>query len=202
MFDQHERAHLYTLAGSQSSLPERECQLLRPAVHAMLEALMPLPACVVNARLDILAYNATYGRLVADLDTMAFEDRNSLWLMFTQPAWRAAVVDWDDAVPRLVAQYRAGMAAHVGEPVWKCLLKRLQDASPEFREMWDRHEVETPENRTKQVLNPHVGMLNLDFTHLYFGPRIGTRLTTYTPADEQTAARLRELAELTVRAAA
>jgi len=60
--------------------------------------------------------------------------------------------------------------------------------------MWRRHEVGGPENRTKNLINPKVGLLRLDYTNLWFGPRLGTRLVTYTPADAQTQARLQRLA--------
>jgi hypothetical protein len=39
-----------------------------------------------------------------------------------------------------------------------------------------------------------VGLLRLDYTNLWFGPRLGNRLVTYTPADPQTQARLERLA--------
>ncbi len=60
--------------------------------------------------------------------------------------------------------------------------------------MWERHEVRSPENRTKHIINPKVGLLRLDYTNLWFGPRLGTRLVTYTPADPETQARLEKLA--------
>ncbi|MGI8695364.1 MAG: helix-turn-helix transcriptional regulator [Mycobacteriales bacterium] len=197
MFDPHERSHLYTLAGSPQAAVGSECQVIRPAVQLLLDQVAPYPASVVNARMDILAYNRSYGRLVDDLDALAYQERNSLWLMFTKPQWREVMVDWDDSVRRLVAQYRAAMAEHVAEPAWKCLLKRLQLASPEFARRWDEHEVQAPENRTKRVLHKDVGLLNLDYTYLWFGQRLGTRMTTYTPADPETAVRLRRLQELT-----
>jgi hypothetical protein len=54
---------------------------------------------------------------------------------------RAAMVDWADTTRRMVAEYRAAMAGHVAEPAWKCLVTRLAEASPEFVEIWDRHEM-------------------------------------------------------------
>ena len=42
---------------------------------------------MADARYDLLAFNRTYAHLVDDLEALAFTDRNSLWLMFTRPAW-------------------------------------------------------------------------------------------------------------------
>jgi len=85
------------------------------------------------------------------------------------------------------------MAEHVAEPAYKCLVSRLTKASPEFAELWERHEVAAPENRTKQWLHPEAGLLRMNYTNLWLGQKLGTRLVTYTPADEPTAQRLRQL---------
>jgi hypothetical protein len=122
--------------------------------------------------------------------------------MFTNPRCRETMLDWEDGVRRLVAEYRAAMAEHLAEPAWKCLVSRLTKASPEFADLWERHEVANPENLTKRYLHPQVGLLNLNYTHLWLGQRLGTRMTTYSPADEQTAARLRELHERALASAA
>ncbi len=193
LLDAHERAHLFTLAGTADDSAAAECRSLPPTVQVLLERLDPYPACVRNPRFDILAYNHTYGQLFGDLGALPFGERNSLWLLFTDPARRAAIVDWDDTARRMVAEYRAAMAEHVAEPTWKCLVTRISAVSKEFAELWDRHDVAAPENRTKRFLHPRAGLLSLDYTHLWLGQRLGTRMTTYTPADDETAARLSQL---------
>jgi hypothetical protein len=195
LLDPHERTHLFTLADAQDGNPARECQSLPPTIQPLLDHLEPFPACVRNARYDVLAYNSVYRHLIEDLDQLPFEDRNMLWLLFTNPAWRVAVIDWNDATRRMVAEFRAAMAEHVGEPAWKCLVSRLSKASSEFAELWERHDVAAPENRTKRFLHPRVGLLHLDYTNLWLGQRLGTRMITYTPADEHTRARLEQLHE-------
>ncbi|NGN65195.1 helix-turn-helix domain-containing protein [Streptomyces sp. A7024] len=193
MLDRPERAHLFVLAGVPDPSPRADCPAISPALTTMLAQLEPYPAAVHNSRYDVLAYNSTYGRLVGDLDALPEEDRNILWLVFTDPAWREAVVDREQVLPLMAAKFRATMAEHLAEAPWKALVKRLQEASPEFCEFWERHDVLQPENHTKRYLNPRVGLLTMDFTQLWLGPRQGPKLTTYTPADEATEGRLREL---------
>jgi transcriptional regulator with XRE-family HTH domain len=190
MLDPYERTHLFTLAGERVRTVEHECRALPPKIESILAKLEPFPACAQNARYDILAFNATYGRLVVDLTTMPFEDRNTLWLAFTDRRWREAMVDWEDATARMVAQYRAAMADHIAEPAWKALVRRLQHASPAFRDLWTRHDVLPVENRTKQLLNREVGLLRLDYTNLWFDQHRQTRLVTYVPHDAETQERL------------
>ncbi|WP_419994785.1 helix-turn-helix transcriptional regulator [Streptomyces boninensis] len=196
MLDRPERTHLFVLAGVADPSPRADCAAISPALNVMLRQLEPYPAAVHNSRYDILAYNRTYARLVGDLDALPEEDRNMLWLVFTDPEWREAVVDRERVLPGMAAKFRAVMAEHLAEAPWKALLKRLQDASPEFCEVWERHDVLQPENHTKRFLNPRVGLLTMDFTQLWLGPRQGPKLTTYTPADEVTEGRLRELLQI------
>lgn len=191
--DPYERVHLYRLAGQPEPPIEKDCKAISPPMRAMLRQLEPMPALVCNARSDILACNRTYERMVGGVEHLPFEDRNTIVQAFTSPAWRARIVDWDDAAPRVVAQFRAAMAQHVAEPSWKCLVKRLRQESAEFDELWNRHDVCPPENRTKRYLSPEVGLLRLDYTHLWFGQRSEIRLTSYVPADEDTWARVRAL---------
>jgi hypothetical protein len=189
-FDPHERSHLFTLAGVPDPSRDGAGVTLSQGVKAVLAQLEPYPACVVNARYDLLAFNRAYSAIFDGLSDLPFEDRNCLWLIFTDPAWRRVVVDWDEAVRRMVAQYRAAMAEHVAEPAWKCLVHRLRRASPEFEAVWRRHDVGGPENHVKEIRHPLVGLLRLDYTSFWLDQRLGTRLLSYTPADEQTRARL------------
>ena len=193
LLDPHERDHLFRLAEVPDGNAQAECASLPPTAQLLLDHLEPYPACIRNGRYDILAFNTAYENLMGPLRDVPFEDRNSLWRIFTRPECRAAMLDWEEGTRRMVAEYRAAMAEHVAEPAWKCLVSRLTKASPEFAEIWDRHEVAIPENLTKRFLHPDVGLLKLNYTHLWLGQRLGTRLTTYTPADQQTEARLRDL---------
>ena len=193
LLDPHERDHLFRLADAPDGAGPADCTSIPPTAQLLLDKLDPFPACVRNARYDILAYNQTFDLLMGPLADLPFEERNSLWRMFTVQSCRAATLDWEEGTRRMVAEYRAAMAEHVAEPAWKCLVARLTKASPEFAELWERHEVASPENLTKRFLHPEVGLLKLNYTHLWLGQRLGTRMTTYSPADDQTAERLREL---------
>ncbi|MFC6061969.1 helix-turn-helix transcriptional regulator [Streptomyces ochraceiscleroticus] len=200
LFDASERAHLFALADAVDPAPGGECAVVSPELRQVLAQLEPFPACVQNRRYDILAYNRTYGRLLTDLDALEPQDRNCLWLTFTHPEWRAAVPDLEKTLGQMTARFRAAMAEHVAEPAWKALLKRLQRASPEFRELWDRHEVLCARAKTKTFENPEVGLVRVANTPLYVGAREGIRVTVYSPQDETSRERLERLRELAVAA--
>jgi transcriptional regulator with XRE-family HTH domain len=193
LLDPHERDHLFRLADTPDGTSRADCTALTPTAQVLLDKLQPYPACIRNARYDILAWNQAFDQLIGPLADLPYEERNSLWRMFTSAKCRAATLDWEEGTRRMVGEYRAAMAEHVAEPAWKCLVSRLSKASPEFAELWERHEVASPENLTKRFLHPEVGLLRLNYTNLWLGQRLGTRMTTYTPADDETRERLLEL---------
>jgi transcriptional regulator with XRE-family HTH domain len=200
-FDAHEHSHLFTLAGVSTTTIAEECLGLCHTVQPLIDQLEPFPAVAVSARLDLLAYNRVYASFFDDLETIPIEDRNMLWLAFTHPQWRAAIVDWDDVAGRMVAEYRAAMAEHLDEPAWKTLVARLHRASPEFTNVWERHDVQGVESRTKRAMHPTVGLLRLDYTNLWLGQQIGTRIIAFSPADERTRERLDALHESLLQSA-
>jgi transcriptional regulator with XRE-family HTH domain len=192
-FDAHEHAHLFTLAGLSTTTIAHECLALYPTVQPLIDQLEPDPAIVLSARLDLLAYNRPYGSFFSDLEEIPLEDRNVLWLAFTHPEWEKAIVDREEVLGRMVAEYRAAMAEHLDDPAWKALVARLHRASPEFTAFWERHDVQSAESRTKRAMHPTAGLLLLDYTNLWLGPNPGTRIVAFTPADDRTRERLERL---------
>jgi transcriptional regulator with XRE-family HTH domain len=192
-FDAHEHSHLFTLAGVTATTPLEDCHSMYPTVQPILDQLEPFPGVLLNARLDLLAFNRVFATFHPYLDTIPSEDQNLLWLTFTDPRFSEVIVDWDDVVGRMVGEYRAAMADHLDDPAWKTLVARLHAASPEFSAIWERHDVLGVESRTKRAMHPTEGLLLLDYTNLWLGP--GIRIVAFSPADDHTRERLEQLHE-------
>jgi transcriptional regulator with XRE-family HTH domain len=198
-FDAHEHAHLLTLAGLPNTTIAYQCQQLPSTAQLLLDQLEPYPACIVNARFDLLAYNRVYASFCPDVETIPVEDRNCLWLSFTNASWQAMLVDRDEAIGRMVAEFRAAMAEHLHEPAWKGLVARLHRASPEFTAVWERHDVQRTQSEAKRVRHPQLGLMRVEYTNLWLGHPLGNRIVAFTPADAATSKRLEALAD-TLRA--
>jgi transcriptional regulator with XRE-family HTH domain len=190
--DPDERSHLFTLAGTQEPPKERKCNAISPGVHATLAKLDPFPAVVFNARSDILAFNRGYDFLM-DVESLPVEERNAVVQMFTNPEWRNRVVDWEIRADQMVGQLRASFAEHVSEPAWKSLIKRMRRESPMFEALWQQHQIRPMRNLTKSFRHRDAGVLTFDYTYLWLGRRSELRLTSYTPADEETAVKMHAL---------
>ncbi|MEV4615970.1 helix-turn-helix transcriptional regulator [Kitasatospora sp. NPDC049258] len=192
--DPTERAHLFTLAGAEDPVPKAECHTVSAAVRAVLDQFDPLPAAVLSSRYDVLAHNRGYTVLAGDLDQVPYEDRNLLWMIFTDTPFASRLLDVEAARLSVVARFRASMADHAADPGWKTLLNRLSQTSPAFEAAWRRHEVDATTNGLKRFLVPDLGLLRFEYTNLWLGPRSGTRLVAYTPQDEETRERLARVA--------
>lgn len=189
LLDPHERTHLYRLAGSAlTGVVEAQEQAVSPVLRQIVDQLEPYPASVSNGRYDLLAYNRSYMVIGGDLDTLPYEDRNSMWLCFTHPSRQSLYLDNSEVRRRMVAQFRGSMAEHVAEPAYKCLLNRLLKASPEFGELWKRHDVLEPEDTVKRFHHHELGLLTFTYTSLWLSPRMDVRLVVHVPNDEHTRA--------------
>lgn len=192
--DRHERTHLFGLADAADPSHIDGCHAVPDTVRAMLDQLEPFPASVVNGRYDLLAYNRTYNALVGGgLDELEPDQRNSLWRLFNDPTSRRVVVDWEEAAQRLVAAFRASMAKHMGEPAWKCFLRRMLDSSADFAEIWERHEVRPMQIMSKRMFSPRGELLEMESTSLWVAESVGVRLVTYVPSNDTTRRRLEAL---------
>jgi transcriptional regulator with XRE-family HTH domain len=189
-----ERAHVFILAKMADPVAPETTGDLPDELRAMVHAL-PHPACALGPRWDILAYNSAEAALMGDYGRLPPERRNLLWLLFTEPAWRTLLTDWDNDTRRVVAQFRAAMADldKLADPSWRELVGALSARSREFRDMWARHEITGPATRTKRYLHPAAGPLTLTATHLAPPDHPGIRLIVYNPADDATAEALRAL---------
>lgn len=185
-----ERAHLYSLA---EATPVRA----KTGVHAddvvlaeILTALDPLPAVITNTRYDILQPNKAYSDLFHDWHKMPCIHRNLLWCIVTEPLARKQLLNYDTEVPYLVARMRAAYVEHIGDPAWETDLARLRKLSPEFEQLWSRHEIAEPQPRLRRIQHPVAGELSFTVTELTVPSHPDLILFVETPADAETRDRL------------
>jgi transcriptional regulator with XRE-family HTH domain len=192
--DRLERNHLYTLAGIALGPTPGDCEGLPDSVYRMLKQVSPYPALVINSRYDVLAFNDAYSKIVIDLATIPIEERNLLWLTFVSEEWQCAFIDSGSVKLHLVAGYRAALAEHLGDSVWRDFTDRLLASSPLFAELWDRYDVAAPSTKIKVLENARVGLLRIEPVNLWLSQRGQHRATVYTPADQETDRKLHLLA--------
>jgi transcriptional regulator with XRE-family HTH domain len=188
--DRAEREHMYLLAEAVPLKSQSARTVIPDSVREILAALDPLPASLVNSRYDALLANDASEELFWDWHTMPCIHKNTLWCCVTEPTARDKLVEYDQQVPYMVARMRRMYSGHIGDPDWEEDIRRLSCLSPEFAELWARHEVADPQPRTVTYLHPTAGTLSFTLTELAVPEMPETRLMVYTPRDTQTRERL------------
>ena len=186
-----EREHLYRLAEATPVRPPRATVCANENVFAeILDALDPLPAVITNTRFDIVRTNAAFSDLFHDWHQLPCIHKNLLWCIVTEPNARQQLLNYDTELPYLVGRLRSAYGEHLGDPDWETDLERLQALSPEFAQLWSRHEVAACTPRPRHVIHPAAGELLFTVTEFALPAHPDLILFVETPADEETRTRL------------
>jgi transcriptional regulator with XRE-family HTH domain len=188
--DRAEREHLYRLAEATPLRAECSRQSVPDAIREIVYSLDPLPASVINSRYDVLLSNSASEELFWEWHTMPCIHKNTLWCVVTEPSARAQLPEYESQVRYMVARLRSAYGRHVGDPDWEEDIRRLAGLSREFTELWARHEVADPEPRALTYLHPVAGPLRLVSSELNVPEMPEARISVYTPADDDTRARM------------
>ncbi|WP_141583066.1 helix-turn-helix transcriptional regulator [Actinomadura sp. WMMA1423] len=176
-----ERGHLFHLAGEAPEPPAAPSQDVPPGILHLLERLDDTPAYVLNARHDILAWNALAAALMTDFAAMEPRDRNVVRWLFTGPA--IARFGSDGYVEQLaresVADLRAAAGRYPGDPGIAALVAEVSARSPLFARLWDEGEVGIRRGSRKLMTHPVVGELDMHCDVLYV-PERDQRVVLYT----------------------
>jgi transcriptional regulator with XRE-family HTH domain len=191
LLDQAEREHLFRLADIPDAATaagggQDACEQMPAEIQGILDALLPLPAGVLNERFDLLGWNAAYAVLWPSVISTDTAERNVLWLTFLHAECCHPYVNRHEQLSRLVAQLRGAYGRHVGEPAWTTFVRRLQARSPHFARLWAEHDVASQATYLKIFRHPAYDRLAMTTTSLAVLAVPGTRVVVYTPADEVT----------------
>jgi len=181
--DANERAHLFLLALSQPPPVETfSPPAISPTLRQFLDQLRILPACVVDARFNVVAWNAAHSAVFGDFGTLPEQERNLIWRLFTRASHAKRLnEDWEQLARAFLAQFRAGYARFINDPWWAEQIAELSRVSPEFRELWARHDVLDVSEGRKTLHHPVAGDLAFDFLFFQAVDSPDLRLLIHTP---------------------
>jgi transcriptional regulator with XRE-family HTH domain len=198
-----ERDYLLALARNEAAggEPAPPATTVSPTLQAVLDAQGERPAYIVDACLNMLAWNRATndvfgaGLLLGDFADLPTHERNLLWHIFTDEA-RRLFVHWERHARLLLAQFRDASRHFVGDPWIERLAERLERRSPEFAQWWAQHDVQRIPETEKLLDHPKVGRIALRQTvSQIIDDSPGLFLVLYTPEPGTDAAeRLQKLA--------
>lgn len=177
--DANERTHLFLLALRQPP-PVETCSpaTISPTLQRFLDQLGTTPACVVDIRLDVVAWNKAFCAVFGNYETKSERERNLIWRLFLSPSSNE---EWEEHARVYLAQFRAGYDRFIEDSWWTQHIAELSHFSSKFRELWARHEMlNVPEGR-KSIHHPLVGDLAFEFLLFQTVDSCGLRLLIHTP---------------------
>ncbi len=181
--DADERTHLFLLALRQPPPVKTLAPVtITPVCQQFLQQLGTTPACVIDARLNVVQWNAAFQVTMGGYSaTMSERERNMIWRLFTPPLVRQGSEEWEKLARMFLAQFRAGYGRFINDPWWGIQIAELARISSAFRELWSRHDVLNRPEGWKSVHHPLVGELILDFFLLQPVASEHLRLLIYSP---------------------
>ena len=190
-----EKAHLYVLAGLNPPPPNgKNDNAVSPELRQLIDSWNPRPAVLQDRYWNLPAINDAAKLVFGYTDT----DTNCFVAFFTNPRYRTMHTHWATVAPQVVAAYRRDAARFPDDLEFARVIDQLSAVSPEFVDLWSRHEVDSHVQAVKAVEHPDAGELVFDTTTLDVSDRPDLSLVLYNPRPgTHTQARIERLVGLT-----
>ncbi len=163
-----ERDHLFRIAGHNPPTRMLRTDHVAPGLMRVFDRLDDTPAMVVSDLGEALVQNRLAMALIGDHTKLAGPARFAVYRWFTDPAERRRYPERDhEYQSRIqVASLRAAAGLRPDQRA-SALVEALRAASPEFVEIWDRHEVNVRESDHKTLVHPELGEIEVDCQKLF-----------------------------------
>jgi transcriptional regulator with XRE-family HTH domain len=163
--DPAERVQLFQLALSRPVLDSpSKPETVSPLLRRLLDEPNSTPLLVLGRRWDILAWNRAAQAFFIDFEQVPANERNMLWLLFTNSALRSFLVNWRARAQDTLARFRVDYGRHAGDAHFVQLVERLNSVNPDFAEWWPRHDIRPITEGRYDYDHPLVGRMIVENT--------------------------------------
>ncbi|MET9344577.1 DNA-binding protein [Nonomuraea sp. NPDC003804] len=158
-----------------------------------------VPAYVLDAKYDILAWNPLASALMGDLDAQPRDQLNVIRWVFRSPDLAEHLSDEEKGrfARASVADLRWAAGRYPDDREIQALVAEMLALSPEFAALWAEHEVKVRREQRKRITHPAVGSIDAICQVLPVPERDDLRLVLYTTEpgspSHQALRRLREV---------
>lgn len=170
-----EHEHLRRLAGGNVTHEQDAPEEAAPEVAGVPALLGDNPAYVTGLCYDVLATNDAATELFRGMASGG----NVVRWMFTEPAAREVLVDWEPEARTILARLRAIAGRHPDHPRVTRLVAELSDASPEVREWWPQYEIQFSHAGHKRLRHPRLGVITVPHAAFHVAERPEQTLVVY-----------------------
>jgi hypothetical protein len=165
-----ERDYLYRVGGHNPPDRLTASDYVAPALQRVLDRLDDTPALILNALGEVLVQNGPARALLGDSSGYTGLERSETYRWFAHPETERARYPEHDQPRQSRAQVASlrtaygsmGPQSRAGE-----LVRELLEISPEFVDLWERHEVARRFEDHKVLIHPELGAIELDCQALF-----------------------------------
>ena len=178
-----ERDHLFHVAGSTPPRPGHIVSTPRASTLRLLDRITDLPAVLIDAKGDVLAWNHLATALLGDFSSWPAGQRNVAWQRFLGDGGRVASDPAEDETTAVetVASLRYVAARYPDDPGLLRLVGELRAGSSQFARLWEEGPIAERRSSRKSVHHPQLGRMVLDCDALLL-PDVDQRLIVYSAA--------------------
>ena len=183
MLSRAEREFLFRLAGVAPTSVEEPSSVVSGAVRFLIDNMPEVPAYVVDAAWNVLAWNELAVHFTGELTRMEEGDRNVARWIFRAPPDDP---HWQDPASVAFAQIvasdlKSAFLRYPGFTAVELLTSELLATSPRFATMWEARHPETHDVVPKKITIPGLGDFSFDCQILGIADS-GQQIITYCAA--------------------
>jgi hypothetical protein len=119
------------------------------------------------------------------------EQRNMLWLIFTNRQIRTSLTNWEIVASHVVARFRADLSKIPEDRRALALKNKLLDTSPDFARIWKLFRTKEVLNHSVHLIDPEWGAMCFDRVTLRTEIDLSQSVIVYVPKDKASEARLK-----------
>ena len=189
-----EREYLFALVQHRPAPPaSTRTAEVSPTLARMLDAIA-VPALVMTARWDVIAWNRLTTQVLRHYERLAPEERNLLRILLVDDtAYQRDPVTYETMARRVLSKFRVDYSQTPDDPAFEELINELAERCPIFRRLWNSPEVL---GRSEAVAyHPQHGGITLEHSSYVPEGNPTLRVVIFVPYDEQSAAKVRALRE-------
>lgn len=180
-----ETEYAFALADPERPAPSARPDPLPDHLQHLLDA-VPFPAFVVALDWAIVGWNTAYEVLYRPIGSLPADDRNLLWLIYTDATLRRMLPDWERDSRHFLAEFRAESGVRLSSDRHRAIVERLLEASEDFRVQWAEHAVERFESRRRTFVHDERGEIEFEHYRLVPSDAVDLHIVMYVPIAEPT----------------
>jgi len=182
LLTKEERNHLFALAAKTPPCDNwAEQSPITSALQNVLDGLDLIPAYIMDDKWNILAWNRSACKIFLDFSKMELEERNVVWMMFTNSDYMRLFDNWPFHAKGIVSRFRVTYGKHIDNDWFTDFVSKLKKRSPAFNEWWSIFDVNGMGDIIKNITHPTIGDLSFEFNSFDVSNNENLKLILHIP---------------------